>query len=89
MSTLSSRRLTVPDVGKSIRDDWRTVAVGDGPSAGERWVGKCVFYETWNDATESAEVDPVSRTVHSAITETHSVIRWRKMQKERLTSQAG
>ena len=34
LSTLSSKRLTVALAGKSIRDDWRTTAVEDGPSAG-------------------------------------------------------
>ena len=45
LSTLSNKRLTVPSIGKSIRDDWRTAAVEDGPSDGEFWVGKCVFYD--------------------------------------------
>ena len=35
LSTLSDRRLTVPSDGKSIRDDWRTLAIEDGPSSGE------------------------------------------------------
>jgi len=43
LSTLSNKGLTVPSDGKSNRDDWRTVAIEDGPSAGELWAGKCVF----------------------------------------------
>ena len=43
VSTLRNTRLTVPSVGKSIRDDWRATPVEDGPSAGEVWVGKCVL----------------------------------------------
>ena len=33
----------------------------DGPSAGELWAGKCVFYETWNAATNPAEISRVDR----------------------------
>ena len=51
-------------MGKSIKDDWRKTAVGDGPTAPlseELWVGKCVFFETWDEASEPAEVSRVDR----------------------------
>ena len=61
MSTLRNTRLTIPSVGRSIKDDWRATVVEDGPSAEEPWVGKSVFYETWDEASEPTEVSRVDR----------------------------
>ena len=52
-------------MGKSIKGDWRKTAVEDGPTAPlseELWVGKCVFFETWDEASEPEEVSRVDRS---------------------------
>ena len=66
LSTLHNTRLTIPSLGRSIKDDWRATAVNDGPTASsseELWVGKCVFYETFDEASELEEIGRVDRAV--------------------------
>ena len=58
---LSGKRITVPLDGKPIRDDSKMTAIEDGPLKGELWVGKCVFYEAWDEATNPGEINQVGR----------------------------
>ena len=61
LSTLGSKRTTMTSKGKPIRDNWKTTASEDGPSPGELLVGKCIFYKTWDEATNPAEIIQVGR----------------------------
>ena len=65
LATLRNTRVTIPSKGPQVKDDWRKEAAGNdltAPVSDELWVGRCIFYETWNEASESEEisrVDPV------------------------------
>ena len=49
LSTLRSARMTIPEKGKSIRDDWRVSS--EEELLEDYWVGRCVFYEDWAEAS--------------------------------------
>ena len=58
LCTLRSARMTIPEDGRSFRDDWRASSSDD--LLEDYWVGRCVFYEDWASASgsESSGVQP-------------------------------
>ena len=78
LSVLSGTRITIPSSGKMVRDNWKNTGAGDGPMGGEPWTGKCVFYETWEDATKSEEA-PLSCTIQLL---QGFKIKWTEMRRE-------
>ena len=61
LSTLRSARMTIPEKGGSIRDDWRTSSEEDLME--DYWVGRCVFYEDWAEASTSHD-RPVAQVLN-------------------------
>ena len=55
LTTISGKRLTILSSGRTARDNWKATSLDECPFEGESWTGKCIFHETWDDATNSVE----------------------------------
>ena len=63
VATLSGKRTTIFSDGGSRRDNWKEVDLGARPLNGVSWIGRCVFYETWDVATNSVQLESVQKKV--------------------------
>ena len=63
LANLRDLRVTIPQIGKAVKDNWRKAAMQESPSSSsEEWTRKCVFYEGWADASLGEEVNQANRT---------------------------
>ena len=62
LANLRDTRVTIPLSGEIMRDNWRKTEMHEGPScASSERTGKCVFYESWAEASLPEELSKVDR----------------------------